>query len=57
MEIHLSKEELADLKEAVTTHINRLFKDAEAYKKIGAREAQMDCLAEIKKYESIKKKL
>lgn len=57
MEIHLSKEELADLKEAVTTHINRLFKDAEAYKKIEAREAQMDCLAEIKKYESLKKKL
>ena len=57
MELHLNTEELADLKNALTTHINRLFKDAEAYKKIGAREAQMDCLAEIKKYESLKKKL
>ena len=57
MELHLNNEELADLKNALTTHINRLFKDAEAYKKIGAREAQMDCLAEIKKYESLKKKL
>ena len=53
----LSAEEIAQLKNAISTHVSRLYADADAYKKSGAVEAQMDCLAEIRKYESLKKKL
>lgn len=43
------------LKRAIDTHINMLYKDAEAYKKNENKEAQMDCLNEIKKYVELKK--
>lgn len=49
------QEEKDMLKRAIDTHINMLYKDTEAYKKNENKEAQMDCLNEIKKYVELKK--
>lgn len=53
----MTKEEIDMLKSAIDTHIRLLYRDAGAYAKNGNQEATKDCLAEIKKYRSLKQKL
>ena len=45
------------IRSAIETHISSLYWLAEEYKKNGNREAQMDCLNEVKKYEQLKEKI
>ena len=53
----MTKEEIDMLKCAIDTHIHLLYRDMDAYAKNGNQEAAKDCLAEIKKYQSLKRKL
>ena len=53
----MTKEEIDMLKRAIDTHVNLLYRDADAYNKNGSQEAKMDCHAEIRKYIELKKKL
>ena len=45
------------LESAIQTHQSCLYKDVEAYKCQNNTEAVKDCLAEIKKFEDLKKSL
>ena len=45
------------LKCAIETHISALYRSEDVYAKNGNMEAVIDCLAEIKKYQSLKRKL
>jgi len=45
------------LESAIQTHQSSLYRDAEAYKRQNNTEAVKDCLAEIKKFEDLKKSL
>lgn len=53
----MTQEEIDMLKRAIDTHISLLYRDGLAYTKNGNQEAAKDCLAEIKKYRSLKRKL
>ncbi len=53
----MTKEEINMLKRAIETHISVLYGEKDAYVKYGNLEAIKDCLAEIKKYQSLKEKL
>ena len=53
----MTQEEIDMLKRAIDTHISLLYRDEDAYAKNGNQEAAKDCLAEIKKYRSLKQKL
>ena len=53
----MTQEEIDMLKRAIDTHISLLYRDEYAYAKNGNQEAAKDCLAEIKKYQSLKRKL
>lgn len=53
----MTQEEIDMLKRAIDTHISLLYCDEYAYTKNGNQEAAKDCLAEIKKYQSLKRKL
>lgn len=53
----MTQEEIDMLKRAIDTHISLLCRDEDAYAKNGNQEAAKDCLAEIKKYQSLKRKL
>lgn len=53
----MTKEEIDMLKRAIDTHIRALYRSEDAYAKNGNQEAAKDCLAEIKKYQSLKQKL
>lgn len=53
----MTQEEIDMLKSAIDTHIRLLYRDEYAYAKNGNREAAKDCLDEIKKYRSLKRKL
>ena len=53
----MTQEEIDMLKRAIDTHIRLLYRDMDVYAKNGNQEAAKDCLAEIKKYRSLKQKL
>ena len=53
----MTQEEIDMLKHAIETHISALYRSEDAYAKNGNQEAVKDCLAEIKKYRSLKQKL
>ena len=53
----MTKKEVEMLKNAIDTHITRLYNDAEAYKHTNNVEAQKDCFSEVRKYSELKDKL
>lgn len=53
----MTKNEIEMLKNAIDSHLDRLFRDYEAYRKTDNKEAQIDCLLERKKYLELKQKL
>lgn len=53
----MTQEEIDMLKSAIDTHISLLYRDEDVYAKNGNQEAAKDCLTEIKKYQSLKRKL
>lgn len=53
----MTQEEIDMLKRAIETHINALYRSEDAYAKNGNQETVEACLAEIKKYQSLKQKL
>lgn len=53
----MTQEEIDMLKRAIETHISALYRSEDAYAKNDNQEAAKDCLAEIKKYQSLKRKL
>ena len=42
---------------AIATHIDMLYRDAESYKRTGNTEAMKDCMNEVRKYNELKKDL
>ena len=53
----MTQKEIDMLKRAIDSHISALYNSEDAYVKQGNQEAVKDCLAEIKKYQSLKRKL
>lgn len=50
----MTKNQIEMLKSAIDTHISMLYRDAETYRRNENKEAQMDCLSEVKKYRELK---
>ena len=53
----MTQDEVKMLASAIDTHISMLYRDAEAYKRNGNVEAQLDCLNEVKKFNALKEKI
>lgn len=53
----MTQDDIQMLSNAIDTHISMLYRDAEAYKRNGNVEAQLDCLNEVNKFRALKEKI
>lgn len=53
----MTQDEAKMLASAIDTHISMLYRYAEAYRRNGNVEAQLDCFNEVNKFKALKEKI